>query len=183
MSERLDYTQTSPGGAKAFGNVYSYVMQSGLDEVLVDLVYLRVGTRVPPYGESVGGLFEALAAMRAEGLIRHLGVSNVDATHLAEARTIAMVFKVLNNAFTPPLQQGRRLGCCGCGVGGIGRFSHAISSPAAIVRAAHRGKSPGVPDDRFCHVCGRFQPLGRASGLANNAGMFPPNLLAPGPRP
>jgi len=24
----------------------------------------------------------------------------------AEARTIAMVFKVLNNAFTPPLQQG-----------------------------------------------------------------------------
>lgn len=42
MSERLDYTQTSPGGVKAFGNVYSYVMQSGLDEVLVDLVYLRV---------------------------------------------------------------------------------------------------------------------------------------------
>ncbi|NMG56314.1 carboxymuconolactone decarboxylase family protein [Aromatoleum aromaticum] len=42
MSERLDYTRTSPGGVKAFGSVYGYVMQSGLDEVLVDLVYLRV---------------------------------------------------------------------------------------------------------------------------------------------
>lgn len=42
MSERLDYTRTSPGGVKAFGSVYGYVMQSGLDDVLVDLVYLRV---------------------------------------------------------------------------------------------------------------------------------------------
>ncbi|CAI06368.1 putative membrane protein [Aromatoleum aromaticum EbN1] len=42
MSERLDYTKTSPGGVKAFGSVYGYVMQSGLDDVLVDLVYLRV---------------------------------------------------------------------------------------------------------------------------------------------
>lgn len=42
MSERLDYTKTSPGGVKAFGSVYSYIMQSGLDGVLVDLIYLRV---------------------------------------------------------------------------------------------------------------------------------------------
>jgi AhpD family alkylhydroperoxidase len=42
MSERLDYTKTSPGGVKAFGSVYGYIVQSGLDEVLVDLVYLRV---------------------------------------------------------------------------------------------------------------------------------------------
>lgn len=42
MSERLDYTKTSPGGVKAFGSVYGYIMQSGLDEVLVELVYLRV---------------------------------------------------------------------------------------------------------------------------------------------
>ena len=41
MSERLDYTQAAPGGVKAFGGVYAYVMQSGLDAVLVDLVYLR----------------------------------------------------------------------------------------------------------------------------------------------
>jgi AhpD family alkylhydroperoxidase len=42
MSERLDYTKTSPGGVKAFGSVYGYIVQSGLDEVLIDLVYLRV---------------------------------------------------------------------------------------------------------------------------------------------
>lgn len=42
MSERLDYTKASPGGVSAFGSVYSYIMQSGLDGVLVDLIYLRV---------------------------------------------------------------------------------------------------------------------------------------------
>jgi AhpD family alkylhydroperoxidase len=39
---RLDYTKASPGGVKAFGSVYGYIMQSGLEEVLVELVYLRV---------------------------------------------------------------------------------------------------------------------------------------------
>jgi AhpD family alkylhydroperoxidase len=39
---RLDYTKAAPGGVKAFGGVYGYVMQSGLEDVLVDLVYLRV---------------------------------------------------------------------------------------------------------------------------------------------
>ncbi|MDD2768591.1 MAG: carboxymuconolactone decarboxylase family protein [Methylococcus sp.] len=42
MCERLDYTKTSPGGVKTFGGVYSYIIQSGLEEVLVELVYLRV---------------------------------------------------------------------------------------------------------------------------------------------
>ncbi|WP_427307418.1 carboxymuconolactone decarboxylase family protein [Cupriavidus sp. H39] len=39
---RLDYTKAAPGGMKAFGSVYGYVMQSGLEDVLVELVYLRV---------------------------------------------------------------------------------------------------------------------------------------------
>lgn len=39
---RLDYTKASPGGVKAFGSVYGYILQSGLDDVLVELVYLRV---------------------------------------------------------------------------------------------------------------------------------------------
>jgi AhpD family alkylhydroperoxidase len=42
MSKRLDYTQIAPAGVKALGGVYGYVMQSGLPDVLVDLVYLRV---------------------------------------------------------------------------------------------------------------------------------------------
>ncbi|QYY34216.1 carboxymuconolactone decarboxylase family protein (plasmid) [Cupriavidus pinatubonensis] len=39
---RLDYTKESPAGVKAFGSVYGYIMQSGLDDVLVELVFLRI---------------------------------------------------------------------------------------------------------------------------------------------
>ncbi|MGP3961068.1 aldo/keto reductase [Nonomuraea sp. 3N208] len=67
----------------------------GLDRL--DLVYLRIGAMEPPHGESLAERFEALAALREEGLIRHLGISNVDAGHLAEARTIAPVTAVQNN--------------------------------------------------------------------------------------
>ncbi|GAA3611507.1 aldo/keto reductase [Nonomuraea rosea] len=67
----------------------------GLDRL--DLVYLRVGTMEVPHGESLAERFEALAALREEGLIRHLGISNVDAGHLAEARAIAPVAAVQNN--------------------------------------------------------------------------------------
>jgi AhpD family alkylhydroperoxidase len=42
MSNRLDYVQVAPNGAKALGGIYGYVMQSGLPAELVDLVYLRV---------------------------------------------------------------------------------------------------------------------------------------------
>jgi AhpD family alkylhydroperoxidase len=39
---RLDYTKASPGGVRAFGSVYGYIAQSGLEDILVELVYLRV---------------------------------------------------------------------------------------------------------------------------------------------
>jgi AhpD family alkylhydroperoxidase len=42
MNSRLDYMKISPFGVKALGNVYGYVQQSGLDEVLVVTVYLRI---------------------------------------------------------------------------------------------------------------------------------------------
>jgi AhpD family alkylhydroperoxidase len=42
MSQRLDYNQIAPNGAKALGGVYGYVVQSGLPAELVNLVYLRV---------------------------------------------------------------------------------------------------------------------------------------------
>ncbi|MGK9198922.1 MULTISPECIES: carboxymuconolactone decarboxylase family protein [Sinorhizobium] len=42
MTQRLDYNQIAPTGAKALGAVYGYVTQSGLPGELVDLVYLRV---------------------------------------------------------------------------------------------------------------------------------------------
>ncbi|WP_321803385.1 aldo/keto reductase [Burkholderia sp. BCC1988] len=66
----------------------------GLDSL--DLVYLRIGEMTVPHGESLAERFEALAALREEGLIRHLGISNVDGDHLAEARAIAPVAAVQN---------------------------------------------------------------------------------------
>ena len=61
-----------------------------------DLVYLRVGAMAGPGGESIAERFAVLAELRAEGLIRHLGVSNVDAAQFAEARAIAPVTAVQN---------------------------------------------------------------------------------------
>ena len=42
MSQRIDYTKVSPEATKALGQLYGYVSKSGLDPVLVDLVYLRI---------------------------------------------------------------------------------------------------------------------------------------------
>ncbi|MGQ4487077.1 oxidoreductase [Streptomyces sp. 372A] len=66
----------------------------GVDRL--DVVNLRVGGMSGPGGESVAERFAALAALREEGLIRHLGVSNIDAAQLAEARAIAPVVCVQN---------------------------------------------------------------------------------------
>jgi aryl-alcohol dehydrogenase-like predicted oxidoreductase len=67
----------------------------GVDRL--DLVYLRIGAMEVPHGESLAERFEALAALREAGLIRHLGVSNIDIAHLREARAIAPVAAVQNN--------------------------------------------------------------------------------------
>jgi pyridoxine 4-dehydrogenase len=63
----------------------------------LDLVYLRIGVMEPPHGEFLAERFEVLAAMREQGLIRHLGLSNVDPTHLTEARAIAPVVAIQNH--------------------------------------------------------------------------------------
>ncbi|MGE4406226.1 carboxymuconolactone decarboxylase family protein [Pseudomonas sp.] len=42
MTQRIDYNQVAPGGAKALAGVYGYVLQSGLPGALVELMYLRI---------------------------------------------------------------------------------------------------------------------------------------------
>ncbi|MCX5525382.1 aldo/keto reductase [Streptomyces bobili] len=84
---------TDPAGLRRL--VEENLETLGVDRL--DLVYLRIGDLTPPpHGESVAARFEALAALREAGLIRHLGLSNVDAGHLAEARAIAPVAAVQN---------------------------------------------------------------------------------------
>jgi aryl-alcohol dehydrogenase-like predicted oxidoreductase len=87
-----------PTGQASAGQLRGLVQEDlrrlGLDRL--DLVYLRVGGRGEPGGEPVGERFAALADLRREGLIRHLGLSHVDAAQLAEARSIAPVAAVQN---------------------------------------------------------------------------------------
>lgn len=90
------YSQAGPGGLRA--QVEANLQALGLDRL--DLVYLRIGYLEVPHGESVAERFEALAALREEGLIRHLGLSNVDAGHLDEAQRIAPV-AAIQNLFNP----------------------------------------------------------------------------------
>jgi pyridoxine 4-dehydrogenase len=61
----------------------------------LDLVNLRILKK--PGHDSVAERFGALADMRREGLIRHLGLSNVRVDHLDEAEAIAPVVCVQNS--------------------------------------------------------------------------------------
>lgn len=61
----------------------------GLDAM--DVVNLRNPGQRGPQPGSIAGPFTALAELRQEGLIRHLGLSNVTAGQVAEAQSIAPV--------------------------------------------------------------------------------------------
>ena len=66
----------------------------GLDAL--DVVNLRVGGLDSPTPGSIAEPFRVLAEMQREGLIKHLGVSNVTAEQIAEAQSIAPVVCVQN---------------------------------------------------------------------------------------
>ncbi len=66
----------------------------GLDAL--DVVNLRVGGLDAPDASSIAEQFGALAELRQQGLIRHLGLSTVSAGQLAEAQSIAPVVCVQN---------------------------------------------------------------------------------------
>ena len=63
----------------------------------LDVVNLRIGGFDRPTLGSIAESFTVLAELRQQGLIRHLGVSNVSAQQLTEARSIAPVVCVQNN--------------------------------------------------------------------------------------
>jgi aryl-alcohol dehydrogenase-like predicted oxidoreductase len=71
------------------GQVEENLRQLGLDHL--EVVNLRLQSRGPLTDQ-----FGALAELRAAGLIRHLGVSDVSLAHLAEAQAIAPVVCVQN---------------------------------------------------------------------------------------
>jgi pyridoxine 4-dehydrogenase len=63
---------------------------------VLDTVNLRLGDAQGPQPGSLAEPLETLVALQQQGLIRHLGVSNVTAEQVAEARAIAPIVCVQN---------------------------------------------------------------------------------------
>jgi pyridoxine 4-dehydrogenase len=74
--------------------VHDNLRRLGLDAL--DVVNLRVGGFEDPEPGSIAEQFTALAELQQQGLIRHLGLSTVNAEQLAEAQAIAPVVCVQN---------------------------------------------------------------------------------------
>ncbi len=74
--------------------VHDNLRNLGLERL--DVVNLRVGPPLMKPDESIEEPFAALAELKEQGLIRHLGVSNVSPKQFAEAQKIAEVVCVQN---------------------------------------------------------------------------------------
>jgi pyridoxine 4-dehydrogenase len=75
--------------------VHDNLRNLGLDAL--EVVNLRMGGQSAPEPGSIAPQFEALAELQQQGLIKHLGVSTVDAEQIAEAQAIAPVVCVQNH--------------------------------------------------------------------------------------
>lgn len=96
-------------GDQLRAQVEENLRQLGRDQL--DVVNLRIMQKAGQ--DSVATRFEALARMREEKLIRHLGLSNVRIDHLAEAQTIAPVVCVQNSYALENQQDAELLRVCG----------------------------------------------------------------------
>ena len=63
----------------------------------LDIVNLRVGAVEGPAAGSLAEPFKVLVQLQREGLIKHLGISNVNAGQVAEAQSIAPIVCVQNH--------------------------------------------------------------------------------------
>jgi pyridoxine 4-dehydrogenase len=76
------------------GGVHDNLRNLGLDTL--DVVNLRVGAVMGPSAGSIEGPLTVLAELKRQGLIRHLGMSNVSPEQLAEAQKITEIVCVQN---------------------------------------------------------------------------------------
>jgi aryl-alcohol dehydrogenase-like predicted oxidoreductase len=114
------------------GHVEENLRQLGRDHL--DVVNLRRMRQ-----DSIAEHFGALAELREEGLIRHLGISDVEPRHLAEAQAIAPVVCVQNrfglDSYDPATDELLRI----CGEQGI--------AFVPFFAIAGEGASQGATDD------------------------------------
>ena len=74
--------------------IHDNLRNLGLDKL--DVVNLRVGGVMGPSEGSIAEPLTVLAELKSQGLIRHLGLSNVSSKQLAEAQTITEIVCVQN---------------------------------------------------------------------------------------
>ena len=74
--------------------VHDNLRNLGLDAL--DLVNLRVGGIMGPSEGSIGEPLSVLAELKRQGLIRHIGLSNITPTQFSEAQTITEIVCVQN---------------------------------------------------------------------------------------
>jgi pyridoxine 4-dehydrogenase len=77
------------------GAVHDNLRRLGLDAL--EVVNLRVGAPFGPNDHSIAEPLSALAELQAQGLIRHIGLSNVSASQFAEGEKIAKILCVQNH--------------------------------------------------------------------------------------
>ncbi|HEX3792651.1 MAG TPA: oxidoreductase [Pseudonocardiaceae bacterium] len=124
--------------------VETNLTELGVDRL--DLVNLRVGG-LEPTEQPIGAAFEALATLRAEGLIRHLGISNVAEAQLDEALAIAPVASV-QNMFNIEQRADSALvdRCAAEGISYVPYFPvggfQLVNDPALAAVAARHGVTP-----------------------------------------
>jgi pyridoxine 4-dehydrogenase len=74
--------------------VHDNLRNLGLDAL--DVVNLRVGGMMGPSEGSIGEPLSVLAELKRQGLIRHIGLSNITPTQFSEAQTITEIVCVQN---------------------------------------------------------------------------------------
>ena len=86
--------QPSHGKDDLIAGVHDNLKNLGLDAL--DVVNLRVGGMLEPVDGPIADKVEVLAELQHQGLIRHVGLSNVTAAQLAEAQAITKIVCVQN---------------------------------------------------------------------------------------
>jgi pyridoxine 4-dehydrogenase len=125
-----------------------------------------------PHGDSLAERFEALATLREEGLIRHLGLSNVDAGHLDEAQRIAPVAAIQN--FFKPTEPDE-----------VALLERAATQQIAFVPFATLGSGRNLERDaardaRYAQVAARHGATIAQVAVAQVLTMSPTTLTIPG---
>ncbi|RSM82354.1 aldo/keto reductase [Amycolatopsis sp. WAC 01375] len=149
------------------GEVEENLRQLGRDHL--DLVNLRLSGQ-----SAIADHFGALAELRDAGLIRHLGVSNVDAEQLAKAQAIAPVVCVQNSyGLGHRPEQDRLVRVCGeQGVAFVPFF--------AIAGAGREAGPSGAEQDEVLAIARAHQATPAQIRLAWALGRGPHVLVIPG---